>query len=238
MSTDTTPEAWDERLRGTRDAVEAARAVHEQTIRDAHAAGGRRVADITRALGIQNRNRITAVLNPTEDGDVPTPKAPASPVVVYLRAPGFGEGVWDRLRQAMWARGWHAVSDRTTAWHLARGGLTTVYVDLAAQRDNDPITVQLVRAVYSQPLETPEHVPVRNLLPTMESIRFEREHPEAAAWLVTFHEDREPQFKVLAGGHYARPREWDAEATNNAGTKGASRLDVQAVARLVANLLE
>lgn len=231
------PDAWDDKIRATRDAADAATAIHEQTIRDAHHLGGRRVADITRALGISNRNRVTALLNPSPDSDVPQPQPPTIPPVVYLRAPGHGEQTWAELRHAFWSRGWIVQSDRTAAWHLSRGGAKVVRVDLAAQLDDDPIIVDVVRAVYGQPQET-RHVRLAEFLPTMEGIRLERELPEAADWRIAVTFDDDAEWRRLAGGTYARPTCWKPEATNNLGQKGAFGLDVQAVASIVANLLK
>lgn len=233
QSTET--DVWGQRLRATRDAQSTATDVHEQTIRDARTLGRLSVSGIARELGIQNRNKITQVLN--ADRDVPPATAPTMPVTVYLRAPGHSEETWAKLRHAIYSRGWAMISDANSAWHLSRAGVTIVYVDLAAMLDDDPITVQLQRAVHRQPLDEPQLVPLADLLPTMEGIRLEREMPEAAAWQVRMHFDDEVRWKVLAGGQYPRLRVFDETATNNLGGRGAYCLDVQHVARRIADLI-
>jgi hypothetical protein len=55
------------------------------------------------------------------------------------------------VQQALWSKGWHTVKDRTTAWHLARGGMPVVLADFSAEwvgLHADTVVVGRVRARY------------------------------------------------------------------------------------------
>ncbi|MFI8977410.1 hypothetical protein ACIGO9_31340 [Nocardia asteroides] len=59
----------------------------------------------------------------------------------------MGDKDWEAIEAAMWARGWKTVSDRSTAWHLARGGVPVVLCDFGVNElEFDPIIVGRVRA--------------------------------------------------------------------------------------------
>ncbi|WP_229434742.1 hypothetical protein [Nocardia farcinica] len=135
MTTDTTTTAAAAaRIRAARDAAGAAQAAFEQAIRDEVAADRITPSDVARALGTKNRQRVYAILGRGDDGAAPT-NPPLRPVV-YLRGAGRPDAVWTRVREAMWARGWTTISDRTSAWHLARGGTPVVLCDFSADLDH------------------------------------------------------------------------------------------------------
>ncbi len=71
---------------------------------------------------------------------------------VYLRGKGCGDRLWRAVTDAMHARGWVTVKDRTTAWHLARGGVRVILCDFSATYagglSNPSVTVGRVRAKY------------------------------------------------------------------------------------------
>ncbi|WP_026923284.1 hypothetical protein [Glycomyces arizonensis] len=143
--TDTTTIAvdWPARLRAARDAIAAARAVEAQTIRDAHGAG-MPTTQIADALGVKNRGRITEIIAREPGEGERTELAP----VVYLRGAGVGEAAWARVRSAMWRRGWATESNRTRAWHLARGGAEVIMCDFSARVGDDFVVVGPVQAKY------------------------------------------------------------------------------------------
>lgn len=125
-------------------AAEAAQAALEQAVRDARA-GGATITSIATALG-GYRQRVYAIL----DRDPSAPTRPAPVPVVYLRGAGVKAPAWDRIERAMWSRGWDTTHDRTTAWHLARGGVPLVLVDFSATRGDGAqarvVTVARLRA--------------------------------------------------------------------------------------------
>lgn len=123
---------WGERIAAGRRQMAAARAAHEQTIRDA-VESGMSIAEIARALQTKDRTGIYAILGKARDGG--TPIRPAHTPTVYLRGAGRSDDTWACVQTAMWARGWATVSDRTTAWHLARGGVPVVLVDFSTDLD-------------------------------------------------------------------------------------------------------
>ena len=115
-------------LEASRAAIDAAREVHRQQIRDAHT-DGQRATDIAAALGAKNRVTITAALDtpPTEPV-----AAPPLPPVVFLRGAGADSQQWRAMSEAMHRCGYITVRDRTQAWHLARGRVPVVLVDFSA----------------------------------------------------------------------------------------------------------
>lgn len=67
--------------------------------------------------------------------------------VIFLRGAGVPAEDWKRIREAMWAHGWATEQQRSTAWHLARGGVPVVMLDFSAGRD--VVTASQVRAKYA-----------------------------------------------------------------------------------------
>lgn len=115
-----------------------------QGIRDAHLAGATQV-EIAAALGVKSRGVIVAAIKsmpPTpEEGMDPGDKVAAAPAVL-VRGKGVDKQVWRQVEAAINLRGWWMIRDVTQAWHLSRGRLPVVQVELAA----DPVQVGLVRA--------------------------------------------------------------------------------------------
>lgn len=134
---------WAKRLQAARDRIDTTRALEAQTIRDAWAAGmtGTQIAE---ALGIKNRSRISEAINTTPAGTGQVTMTPT----VYLRGAGIGDNTWEMVHQAMWARGWTTITDRTAAWHLARGGAPVVMCDFSSRDVHDYVVVGTVQAKY------------------------------------------------------------------------------------------
>ncbi|WP_040793311.1 hypothetical protein [Nocardia paucivorans] len=142
------------RIQAAQRAVRNAQAAFEQAIRDEIHADRITPSDAARALSTKNRQRIYAILGRGTDDTDPSP--PALTPVVYLRGRGCGTRTWKAVESAMWARGWATVRDRTTAWHLARGGVPVVLCDFSGEYDGlstDDVIVGLVRARWR---ETPD----------------------------------------------------------------------------------
>ncbi|MBB6172156.1 hypothetical protein HNR23_002216 [Nocardiopsis mwathae] len=87
----------------------------------------------------------------------PTDRSPTLTRVVYLRGAGNSGQIWDRVRHAMWNRGWATVVHRSNAWHLDRGGVPVVMCDFSCDLDRTPspwfgydryCEIGLVRARY------------------------------------------------------------------------------------------
>ncbi|WP_280502022.1 hypothetical protein [Nocardia farcinica] len=138
------------RIQAAQQAAQQAQAVFEQTIRDEIHADHITPSDAARALGTRNRQRVYAILGRGPDGSDPTP--PAHTPAIYLRGRGCGQRTWKAVESAMWARGWATTRDRTTAWHLARGGVPVVLCDFSSEWDGlatDEVTVGRVQARYS-----------------------------------------------------------------------------------------
>ncbi|WP_186779877.1 hypothetical protein [Streptomyces salinarius] len=233
---DSLKESWGPRLRDSRAAKETAALVHEQTVRDAYEAG-MKVSWIRDELGLKDRTGIVRALRADRlaPEDAAAIAEPVLPVHVYLRAPGFGEGFWTRMLATLHARGWRVVRNEQEAWYLSRAGAVMVHVDVAALLDDDPVTVALMQAVEAQPAEQPSYA-VEELLPVSAGISLERAFPGASKHRVAV-QTTERRWKRLAGGERPRPTRYDAEATNNLGTKGAHGIDEQVIARWVADLL-
>ncbi len=143
----------------------------------------------------------------------------------------MGPTVWARMQSAMSDRGWMTTSDRTAAWHLARGGVPVVFVDFSADNDDTKgpyygydlmVTVGLVRAKHGT---EPCTVTVESLLPTREQVRL---HREGAEWpsIVVEHEQATWELPLVNGGRVERPLVTNAE--------GGKSIDVDAVADMVA----
>ncbi|MGW5636470.1 hypothetical protein [Streptomyces sp. NPDC003832] len=234
MSTEQTTQPsgpdWDEKVRAARAGRDHAVQVYEQTVRDAHAVGNRSATQIARAIDRKDRTVITRILraDPEQPAAVPT-----LPVVVWLRARSV---LWPRMADALHLRGWMAVGSEQQAWYLSRAGAPCIRVDLITQLDSDPVLIQLVQAVEAQPAEEP-HYPVKDLLPTSASIMLERQHPEAAEFLVPV-QTVEQKWKRLAGGVMARPTRFAEDVPNHGGSMGSYITDEQQVARHIADLLE
>lgn len=216
-----TPTTVLDRVAAAQAAATAAQAAAEQAIRDAVESGAT-IAAVAATLGVRNRQRIYAVLGRGQDGTEPTP--PTLRPVIYLRGAGVRGDAWTRIEQAMWARGWATVRDRTTAWHLARGGCPVVLCDFSAadHGEPDPIRVGQVRARYR---ENTDWCAVSDLLTTADQARATRER---WAWGDTrvARVDRDMDLPLVSG-----PGEIDRPYQDAPG--GRRVLDEQAIARAV-----
>jgi hypothetical protein len=227
----TAHQTWAQRIQRARDARIATIAAEEQTVRDA-AADGATPTDIVAAYGTRNRQRVYAILraNPA------APQRPITPPTIYLHGAGCGQPTWDRVEHAMWARGWDTTHDRTTAWHLARGGAAVVFCDfssaMAGGLSSDHVTVGRVRAKYE---ETTELATVGALLDTKDVVRLvgQRWLEEQVTQTVT-----DLGLPLVNGGEQPRPRVYDPDARNRMGHPGVHVLDADALARMVAEVLE
>ena len=237
----TTPDtdAWISRIRAAHDAAAAARAQEERIIRDAANAGVRPTLIAREGLGTQNKNRVYGILGRGAGGRPPAEQA-ITPVV-YLRGAGNSDGTWARMRAAMWARGWATVSDRTSAWHLARGGAPVVFCDFSADLDETPgnsygydlyVIVGMVRARCGTASCTGT---VFDLLETKDAARHAGQPWLEQEVTVTSPVDQLP---LVNGGKHPRPQRWDRDALNQGGGKGAHVLDVHAMAGLVADAFD
>lgn len=142
-------EVWAAPLQAAVRAKYLARGVYEETIWDA-AKAGMSPTQIARVLGTRDRKQIYAVnrgeRSRSEDSVI---ERPALLPAVYLRGARVGEDVWDRVKEAMWRRGWCTVLDRTAAWHLSRGRVPVILVDFSARTHGD-LKVGLVRAKFGE----------------------------------------------------------------------------------------
>lgn len=140
----TTPETrWADRLRKAQARIDATRGIEAQTIRDAHTSGMTETR-IAAALGVKNRDRLRSAIRDTPDQAQPVALTPT----VYLRGAGMSDATWERVHRAMWARGWATITDRTAAWHLARGGVPVVMCIFSARDIHDYVVVGAVQAKY------------------------------------------------------------------------------------------
>lgn len=121
--------------------------LRRQAVRDARSAGAH-ITEIALVLGIRNRNGLYAIL----DEKPPPAVEPAPTAVVFLRGAKVDAAIWRQASEALHARGWVVVRDRTQAWHLARGRVPVVLVDIS----NDEPRVGLVKARYSDDKQTLE----------------------------------------------------------------------------------
>lgn len=122
----------------------AAGQVRRQAVRDAHAAGAP-VTEIAATLGIKNRVGLYQMID-----EHPNPAGtPAPTPAVFVRGAGVDSGTWTAVTSALHGRGWVVVRDRTQAWHLARGRVPVVLVDISQQRP----TVGRVKARYNDAQE-------------------------------------------------------------------------------------
>lgn len=126
-------------------AAQASQELRRQAMRDAHAAGASVVA-IATTLGVRNRAGVYQAL----ERPAPSPPPPAPAPFVYIRGSGASAEVWRAITNSMHARGWSVIRDRTQAWHLARGRIPVVMVDISHQKP----TVGRVRARYGEGGET------------------------------------------------------------------------------------
>lgn len=137
------------RIVAAQQAIRTATAAFEHAVRDEVHSERLTPSDVARALGTRNRQRVYAILNRGPEGEPPT--APTMPPIVYLRGAGCGDSDWDRIVTAMHARGWVTIKDRTSAWHLARGGMPIVFCDFSCVHVGlyaTTVTVGRVRAKY------------------------------------------------------------------------------------------
>lgn len=182
-------------------AVRAAELTAEQAIRDAYADGdGETPSQIARTLGVKNRQRIYAIVGKGRDGT--DPAEPALTPVAYVRGADLKQAAWDRLVPALHARGFSVVRDRTTAWHLARGGVPVVFIDVSLSPElGTQMVVGRVRARYET---TVTHQTIASLVTTREAAALIREHPDIAHRVVETTE-QETDLPVVAGGRHERP---------------------------------
>jgi hypothetical protein len=227
----TAQQNWAQRIQQARDNRIAAMATEAQIVRDAHAAGMKKT-EIVAAYGRRNRQRIDALLN----ADPTAPQPPPNPPTIYLRGAGCNQSTWERVEKAMWARGWDTVKHRTSAWHLARGGCVVVLCDFSSADGQglsvDTVLVGRVRAKYG---ETTERVSIIETLSTADMRRY-----SGRQWLEEMVEvtRTDMELPLVNGGEQCRPEVYDTEATNRLGQPGAVVLDVDALARMVAEVLE
>lgn len=134
----TSPDQALSHLQAVNETVNGGEDLLRQAAKDTHAAGANVVA-IAAALNTTSRGRINKLI--TDPGPEQIPKVPLSPVV-FLRGPKLPGDVWKEVTTAMHARGWPVVRDRSQAWHLARGRVPVVLVDMAT----DQCAIGLVKA--------------------------------------------------------------------------------------------
>lgn len=140
------------------------------------------------------------------------------PVVVYLRATGCKEPLWQRMGKAVAEQRWYEVRDFSTAWHLARGGAIVVYCDfsptMAGGLRNDRILVQRVRARYAVEDDRDREF----------SVIGDGQHQLVAVNTRRTH-------------IHPRPTAFYPELLDAFGTRGASSLDIPVVMNLIQNEL-
>lgn len=136
----TSPEQALSHLQAVDQTVSGGEKILRQAAKDTFAAGANVVA-IAAALNTTSRGRIAKMIN--EPGPEQIPKIALTPVV-FLRGPKLPGDVWKAVTAAMHSRGWPVVRDRAQAWHLARGRVPVVLVDMAA----DQCAVGLVKAKF------------------------------------------------------------------------------------------
>lgn len=222
------------RIVAAQQVVRDAIARFEQLIRDEVNSGAITPSGVARALGTKNRQRVYSILGRNDPATAPT-TVPTIPPVIYLRGAGCGDRVWAAVVEAMHARGWVTVRDRTTAWHLARGGARVVFCDFSSHVDglsSDVVTVGSVRAKYE---ESTTSAPISDILTDQDRQRFRDEKwlRETVSTTVT-----DTVLPLISGGEFPRPETHDPEVTNKAGRKGAWTLDAPKLARLVADVLD
>lgn len=208
------------RVQAAQAAAQAAQATFEQAVRDEVAAANLSPSDVARALGTKNRQRVYAILG--RGADDTAAAMPAQRPVVYLRGNGREDSVWAEVESAMWARGWRTVRARTSAWHLARGGVPVVLCDFSTDLDestpapgggtwfgyNRYAVVGRVRARYAESSET---VSVEELLTTSDRVRLTQAR---AGWLGVPVERvyREMDLPLVTGGRRQLATTVDARA--------------------------
>lgn len=142
------------------DTADKARAqLRRQAIRDARTAGAQ-ITEIATTLGVRNRSGLYEILEETP----PAPTPPAPTPTIFMRGAGADKATWAQVVDAMYARGWLVIRDRTQAWHLARGRVPTVLVDITHAQPR----IGLIKARYGddQQLELPAARPL-TLLDTL-----------------------------------------------------------------------
>lgn len=142
-------QVWAAPLQAVARAKHLAREVYEETIWDA-AKAGMNPTQIARVLGTRDRKKIYAVTSGERSRSADAViERPALLPAVYLRGAQAGEDVWERVKEAMWRRGWYTVLDRTAAWHLSRGRLAVILVDFSVRTRRD-LKVGMVRAKFGE----------------------------------------------------------------------------------------
>jgi hypothetical protein len=201
-------------------------------IRDASAAGVS-PTEIAAALGVQNRQRVYAILR-SAAGE---PQRPLPVPVVYLRGRGIRTVTWERVQRAMWCRGLVTTRDRSDAWRLARSNVPVVLCDFSEELDDHPpapgggfwhgydryVKVGRVRARYRVTKYRPL---LREVLGPAQEAGFRE---DGAAHLLGMElderEDREEELVLVNGGKGYGP--WG----------GGGSLDADALARLALTAL-
>ena len=106
---------------------------------------GAPITEIAAVLGIKNRVGLYQMID-EQPGQA---TAPVLTPVVFVRGPGVDSATWAAVTAALQRRGWMVVRDRTQAWHLARGRVPVVLVDIS----HDQPVVGRVRARYNDAKE-------------------------------------------------------------------------------------
>lgn len=134
--------------------------LRRQAVRDARTAGAH-VAEIAATLGVRNRSGVYEMLEQTPPPPTPPPPVPA----IFVRGAGVDQTTWTHVIDAIHTRGWIVIRDRTQAWHLARGRVPVVLVDITRTQPR----IGLVKARYgdTQQLELPAARPA-TLLDTLD----------------------------------------------------------------------
>lgn len=173
------------RVRTTLQARATAGELHDQAIRDAEVAG-LPIIDIARAIGVSNRQRVYAVL---EKPPVPPESPPTLSPAAFLRGAGADRETWDAIEYELHLRGIVTVRDRTTAWHLARGGVPVVLVDFSVPKSGR-LAKGAIGLVTARNRVTETTKPVSALLRRADRDRFAGE-----PWLATEveTEERDPE---------------------------------------------
>ncbi|WP_433716974.1 hypothetical protein ACQP2U_42365 (plasmid) [Nocardia sp. CA-084685] len=227
---------WAARIAAARANRESAEAAELRLLRDA-ADAGQKPSDIAAWWG-SGKPRVWELLRRDTEGR-PVTESPTAPVTVYLRGAGRGDRTWQQVREAMWARGWRTTSDRTSAWHLARGGYPVVQCDFSTSLDETPgpwygydlyVIAGVVRARYDTTAHT---IQIRDLLPTPAAVKH---HNAAWADIEVTMPGQEMDIQLLTKVKQAEPLCYDSAP---GATKSLARvLDAAALADIVEQALK
>lgn len=111
----------------------------------AHAVPDLTADDIALAVATKDHQQGTSSPAPERPG------RPSMPPMVFLRGVGINTRTFDRVHVALWARGLHTITDRTSAMHLSRGGVHVWMVDFSAAgeaKTGAPVSIARMCAVY------------------------------------------------------------------------------------------